>query len=479
MMTRRLIMTVFAIVFLSLLLSGTATADKRSRDKGTTPLSDLSQSFKSLSEQVSRAVVQIYAAGYGPPREGRSGTSGLIGKHRATGSGVILHPDGYIITNGHVVSDARRVQVILSIPGEGKETASSILKPSGERVGAQIIGIDRETDLALLKVPRKDLPYLELADSDELYAGQIVLAFGSPLGLENSVSMGVVSAVARQLRPEDPMIYIQTDASINPGNSGGPLVDVEGRIVGINTLIFSHAGGSEGIGFAAPSNIVRTIFNQLRASGRVRRGHIGINAQTITPTMTVGLGLDRDWGVILGDIHPGGPADIAGLEVGDIILSLDGKPMENGRQLDVNLYRRPIGEKVALNILRGSDKRTVRVTVIEREDVHTRFSDLVNPEENLIPRLGILCLDINNTVRRAMPDIRRDYGVVVAARSADAPYQADGLRAGDVIYSMNRARVLDLKTLRVEAEKLKIGDSVVCHVERDGQLMYVAFEMDL
>jgi serine protease Do len=369
--------------------------------------------------------------------------------------------------------------VVLSIPGEGKESASSILKPTGERVGAQIIGIDRETDLALLKVSRKDLPYLELADSDELFPGQIVLAFGSPLGLENSVSMGVVSAVARQLRPEDPMIYIQTDASINPGNSGGPLVDATGRVVGINTLIFSHAGGSEGIGFAAPSNIVQTIFNQLRASGRVRRGHIGAYAQTITPTMTAALGLDRDWGVILGDIYPGGPADIAGLQIGDIVLSLDGKPMENGRQLDVNLYRRPIGEKVTLEILRGSNTRTVRVTVIEREDAYTLFSDLVDPNKNLIRRLGILGLDINHLVKRAMPNIRRDYGVVVAARAADAPFQADGLRAGDVIYEMNRSRVTDVETLRVEAERLRIGDSVVCHVERDGKLMFVAFEMDL
>jgi len=403
----------------------------------------------------------------------------LITKRKSSGSGVILHPDGYIVTNAHVVADAKRVQVLLPTPAVDKRGAQSILKPEGERIGAQIIGIDRETDLAVLKVPRNDLPYLELGDSDELRPGQIVLAFGSPMGLQNSVSMGVVSAVARQLGPESPMIYVQTDATINPGNSGGPLVDVQGRVVGINTLILSHAGGSEGIGFAAPSNIVRNIYNQFRSSGRVRRGHIGVHAQTITPTLAKGLGLDRDWGVICGDVYPGGPASAAGLVVGDIILTLDGKPMENGRQLDVNLYRRPIGEKVTLDVDRSGRRLALDVLVIEREDDQTQFSDLVKPSENLIPKLGILCLDIDQSIRRHLPGLRANYGVLVAARSMDAPSLSDGLRPGDVIYTMNTTRIADLKTIRDAAAALRPGDAVVCQVERNGRLMYVSFEVDL
>ncbi|UCG51619.1 MAG: trypsin-like peptidase domain-containing protein [Candidatus Latescibacterota bacterium] len=477
-MTRTHVVIQIMIVACCAFLGPPLAAQESSQTKPQS-LNELSDSFEALSSRVSPAVVQIFATGYGPAQGASSSTSALISKRRAGGSGVILHPDGYIVTNAHVVADARRVQVLLHTPTGDKREARSILKPLGERVGAQIIGIDRETDLAVLKVPKKNLPYLELGDSDDLRPGQIVLAFGSPMGLQNSVSMGVVSAIARQLRPEDPMIYIQTDATINPGNSGGPLVDTEGRVVGINTLILSHAGGSEGIGFAAPSNIVKNIFNQFRSSGRVRRGHIGIHAQTITPTMAEGLGLDRDWGVIAGDVYPGGPADVAGLSVGDIILSLDGKPMENGRQFDVNIYRRPIGEKVNLEIQRGSEIRIVRVTVIEREDETTRFSDLVKPDENLIPKLGILCLDIDNTIRRLIAGLRRDYGVLVAARSTDAPFQTDRLRAGDVIYSVNKKRIIDVKTLRETAEKLIPGDAVVCQVERDGRIQYVTFEIDL
>ena len=168
------------------------------------------------------------------------------------------------------------------------------------------MGLDRETDIAVLKVEERGLPALELGDSESLRQGQLVMAFGSPLGLENSASLGVVSAVARQLKPDDPMIYVQTDASINPGNSGGPLVDAEGRMVGLNTMILSQSGGNEGIGFAAPSHIVRSVYEQLRASGLVRRGVIGVRAQTITPSLAAGLGLVFDRGVVLSDVTPDG-----------------------------------------------------------------------------------------------------------------------------------------------------------------------------
>ena len=164
------------------------------------------------------------------------------------------------------------------------------MRPPGRTLDATIVGIDRETDLAVLKVDAKGLPALPLGDSDHLRQGNLVLAFGSPLGLENSVTLGVVSAVGRQRAPEDPMVYVQTDAPINPGNSGGPLVDTSGRVIGINTHILSQSGGSEGIGFAVPSNIVRTVFEQLRTTGRVRRGTLGVLTQTITPVMAQGLG---------------------------------------------------------------------------------------------------------------------------------------------------------------------------------------------
>jgi serine protease Do len=206
-----------------------------------------------------------------------------------------------------------------------------------------------------------------------------VLAFGSPFGLHNSVSLGVVSAVARQLEPESPMIYVQTDASINPGSSGGPLVDVSGRIVGINTLIVSQAGGNEGLGFAAPSNIVRTVYEQIKKNGRVRRGDIGVRAQTVTAVMALGLKLERDHGAILSDIMPGSPAARVGLKPGDLVLTLDGKPMDNGRQFLVGLYRHMVGDVVSLEILRDGRVLETSVAVSERQDPFDDLSASVDP----------------------------------------------------------------------------------------------------
>ena len=273
------------------------------------PLSglELSASLQALSERVSPAVVQIFTTGFAPVQDVVGASTGLVSTQRSGGSGVLVDPDGYIVTNAHVVEGTRRIQVLLAVPPDESAQWRSILRPRGKRVPAEIVGIDQETDLAVLKVEQKGLPSLELGDSDRVRQGQLVLAFGSPLGLENSVSLGVVSSVARQLRSEDPMIYIQTDATINPGNSGGPLVDTEGRVVGINTLIVSQSGGSEGIGFAAPSNIVQHVYSQIRKSGRVRRGHLGVATQTVTPTLAAGLGLPQNWGVVVKDVLPFGP----------------------------------------------------------------------------------------------------------------------------------------------------------------------------
>jgi serine protease Do len=447
---------------------------------GDTPqsLTELSDSFEELVSAISPAVVQIFASGYAPVGLGET-TGNLLAERRSGGSGVILDPNGYIITNAHVVAGARRLQVTLPLEDPGKIGARSILRPRGRRVGAQLIGLDLETDLAVIKVQANNLPYLTLSDSDNVRQGQIVLAFGSPYGLQNSVSMGVVSSVARQMSPDNPMIYIQTDATINPGNSGGPLLDTHGNVVGINTLILSQSGGSQGVGFAAPSNIVKNIYNQLRASGRVRRGQIGVNAQTITPALAAGLRLQKDWGVIIGDVYPRGPGERAGLKIGDIVLAMNGKPMENGRQFDVNLYRRSEGDEVTLQILRGDEIRTITVSVIERQDDTARFLDLVNPAKNVIRRLGVLCLDIDSNVARMLREPRQKPGVLVADRADNAPAGHGGLRQLDIIYSINGTHVEDVDALRREADRLRPGDFVACQIERDGRLMFVSFEIDL
>lgn len=446
---------------------------------GKTPasLNQLSTSLSDLATHVSPAVVQIFTTQYEATLGGYLDSAEGLGTQHSGGSGVILDPDGYIITNAHVVRNARRVQVMLNAPLPSESPSHSILKPRGRLIGASVVRTDPETDLAVLKIAATDLPHLELGDSDALQQGQLVLAFGSPLGLANSVSLGVVSAQARQLRPEDPMIYIQTDAAINPGNSGGPLVNATGQVVGINTFIFSQSGGDEGIGFAAPSNIVRTVFEQIRDTGRIRRGIIGVQVQTITPILAAGLNLPRDWGVIVNDVLPGGPAQRAGIEPGDIVLRLDGKTMENGRQFNVNLYGRHIGEKVSIETLRQGETIHFTVDVIERANDPARFADLVDPQRNLIPKLGILGLEVDARIARLLPKLRRRNAVIVAARAPEAPYWEGNFELGDAIYAVNGTSVHTLPGLRQVVDKLESGMPVVIQIERNRRLLYIAFQL--
>ena len=239
-----------------------------------------------------------------------------------------------------------------------------------------------------------------------------MLAFGSPLGLENSASLGVVSAVARQLKPDDPMIYVQTDASINPGNSGGPLVDAAGRMVGLNTMILSQSGGNEGIGLAAPSNIVRSVYEQLRRSGRVRRGvdrrarpddHPAARRRPRPASSTAASCSPTS--------RPSGPAAAAGLRPGDVVIALDGKPMENARQLDVNLYRRAPGETVTLSVRRGAESLDVPVAVVERPEDPDRFAVPRHPGEEPRSRgSGVLALELDDDLRRSLGPLRGTRG---------------------------------------------------------------------
>jgi serine protease Do len=441
-------------------------------------LADFSRSLQDLAEKVSPAVVQIFVTGYAPPDEENQAASGEPALERTSGSGVIVDADGYILTNAHVVENATRLEVDLPFAATGGAQGRSILKRRGRTVGAQIIAIDHETDIAVIKVDARGLPTLPFGDSDDLRPGQVVLAFGSPLGLESSVTMGVVSAVARQLQPEDPMIYIQTDAPINPGNSGGPLVDTEGRLVGINTLIFSQSGGNEGIGFAAPSNIVRNVFMQIRKNGRVRRGEIGVHAQTITPLMAEALGLTTDATVVLSDVTPGGPADKAGLQPGDLVFTLDGKRMENGRQFRINIYTRGATDNVALDIQRGARRMTVRVPVMERENDTLRLTELVTPQ-NAVRPLGILALDLSQRILEILPPLRFQKGVVVATVGSDTPFSHQGrLQPGDVIYALSGKKIESVEQLKAAIDALKPNAPAVLQIEREGVLMYLAFRID-
>jgi serine protease Do len=433
-------------------------------------LRDVSLQLESLSRRVHRAVVQIFSSGYSLNGEEEGGrNTAVVTRQRATGSGVVLSADGYIVTNSHVVSNARTIRVRVAAERQGQST----LQPEGKLLEARLVGIDREADLAVLKVEKTGMNFLEMGDSDALRQGQLVLAFGNPMGLENSVSMGVVSATARQIKPDDAMIYIQTDAPINPGNSGGPLVNVNGRVVGINTFIFTQSGGNEGLGFAIPSNIVKNVYTQIRAEGHVHRSEIGVAVQTITPALATALRLPQDFGVVLSDVEPDETADEAGLKIGDIVLSLNGKTMENARQFEVNLYRYRIGDKINIEILRGNSKLTYTVAVTEREDDPMRFADMVDPTKNVVPKLGILGIDIDKKVAEMLPDLRKKYGVVVAARGGESQYSGDALQLGDVIYSVNTEPVTTVDALRKILDTFKESEPLVLQVEREGKLRYL------
>jgi serine protease Do len=431
-----------------------------------------SRSLQELTAQVSPAVVQVVVQGFG---RNEDATPGRVQTERGGGSGVIIDPEGYIITNAHVAGSSTHIQVLLPERNANKRYGS-ILKPAGKLVDADLVGMDRETDIAVLKVAATGLPALKLGDSAALRQGELVLAAGSPYGLQNSFTMGIVSSVARQVRPDDPMIYIQTDAPINPGNSGGPLLNVDGEVVGINTFILSESGGNMGVGFAAPSGIVRTVYEQIRKYGRVRRGQVGLIVQTITPAIASALQLPYELGAVVADVAPGGSAEAAGIEIKDVILTLDGKPIENARQFGVNVYQKA-GQTVTVEVMRRGEKKSIPVAVLERPKDPERLMSLVRKDQNLVARLGILAADLDEKTLPLMPTVRKMLGAVIVGAIEGTPAAAAGLRAGDVIYEINNKTVKNLKDLMDAAGELKENQAVVLYIERSGQLQFV--EVDI
>jgi len=442
-------------------------------------LVQLNGALEMLAAKVSPAVVQILVTGYGPLRErdeDRSQTALIVRQH-AVGSGVIVDSSGYIITNAHVVEGAQRIRVALPLPmGD-----SAGLVPIGKRriVEARLVGQHKETDLALLKIDETDLPTLPLLSQQRPHVGQLVFAIGSPEGLQNSVTMGVVSALARQPDPSKALTYLQTDAPINPGNSGGPLVDMYGSVLGINTFILSQGGGSEGLGFAIPARVVDFVYRSLRNHGHVHRVEIGAGAQEITPTLAQGLHLPRSWGVVVDDVKPDGPAAAAGLQIQDIILTADDRRIETLPSLSAALYLHRLDQVVKLEILRGTEKKILYVPAIEHRDQMDELLDTVNADNSLVSGLGVLAIDLSAELRsRLGSSLRIPSGVVVVGRAADLILPDTGLQAGDIIHQLNTTSIDSMDRLRAAVGAVKTGEAVVLQVERDGGLLYVSFEME-
>lgn len=443
----------------------------------TDVLRQLSSSFEAISQRSGRAVVQIFVRSY-VTAQGSENNGELLTAENSSGSGILMSPDGYILTNAHVVKNAHSVKVQLNVRAEAEA------REHGDRsynrpINGAIVGVDRDSDLAVVKIDKKNLPYLVFGNSDELKQGQLVLALGNPLGLDNSVSLGVVSAVARQIKADDPMVYVQTDAPINPGNSGGPLVDTEGHVMGINTFILTQSGGSEGIGFAIPANIAREVYRQLKTQGHVHRSQLGLVGETITPDLAEGLELETDHGVIVSDVTGEGAADNAGIKVDDIIIAFNGRRLASVHELNARVFRRAPGTKVTLRIQRGADQLDLPViTQQESGQELDTLADSVDPVKNVVPQLGIVGLDINKAVLGLLPDLRRPAGVVVAARKANAPYSGPPLETGDAIYAVNRHVVGNVAQLRRMLDGMRPAQPAVLLIERDGHLIYVPLELD-
>lgn len=433
--------------------------------------------YSELVENVNRSVVQIIVDEFGAPGRFQTGGNAIFTQSVKNGSGVIVDSEGYIITNRHVIDQAKTVQVLLPPGTDDDLSDESILRPDGDIYEAEVIGMDAETDIAVLRIDGDNYRALPFGNSQNLRAGDMVFAFGSPLGLENSVSMGIVSATARQLTEEDPMIYVQTDATINPGNSGGPLVNTNGEIVGINTLNLSQSGGSEGLGFAAPSHIVESIYSQIKERGSVQRGIIGINPQTVSPILARALKLPAHYRVILGDVAPGSPADVAGLKAGDIIWKLDDKIIENARQLNVNIYGKEIGSSIELGVVRDGEQLTRTVKVAERTDRQSELLNLVDPEKNFISKLGILAIGLTSEIRNMLPPLRKRGGVLVAASNGKSNVIGDPFQPGDIIYSINEQEIFSYDEFYDLLDTLQQNEVIVMHIQRGNKLMYLSHRL--
>jgi serine protease Do len=440
-------------------------------------LKEMSNSFEEISRRSGRAVVQIFVRTY-VTGDSSDDSGELLTAQNSSGSGIIMSPDGYILTNAHVVKGAHSVKVQLNVRAE-TEAREQGDRSFNRPIPGTLVGVDRDSDLAVVKIDRKNLPYLAFGDSSDLKQGQIVLALGNPLGLDNSVSMGVVSAVARQIKPEDPMVYIQTDAPINPGNSGGPLVDTDGRVVGINTFILTQSGGSEGIGFAIPSNIANEVYKQLKAQGHVHRSQLGLVGETITPEMAEGLELETDHGVVISDVRPEGASAHAGIQADDIVTAMNGRTISSIHQLEAYVFRLPPGTRVTMHVQRGTDQLDLPVITEEQAGSELdALADLVDPVKNVVPELGIVGLDLTKAVLQLMPDLRRPAGVVVVARKSSPPYSGPPLQTGDVIYAVNRRVVGNVEQLRQILSGMKSGDPVVLLLEREEHLIYAALQLE-
>jgi len=344
------------------------------------------------------------------------------------GSGVIVTRDGYILTNNHVVEEADELKVALT---------------DGREFTAKVVGRDPKSDVAVIKIDAKDLPRLELADSDKIEIGDVVLAIGNPFGIGQSVTMGIISATGRATLGLDYEDFIQTDAAINPGNSGGALVDADGRLIGINTAIYSQSGGYQGIGFAIPSNLAKDVMEELVQHGKVTRGYLGVFMQDLTPKLAKEFNIKDEVGVLVSDVVPKGPADKAGITEGDVIIQVNNKAVKDGRHLKLEIARIKPGETISVKILRKGEPKTLNVTIKEQANDNSggKEESTVDKSNDTGTLEGVGVSDLDRQTRQQLGAPLSLKGAVISSVDSDSAAAEAGLKVGDVITEINHQPV--------------------------------------
>jgi serine protease Do len=386
-------------------------------------------------------------------------------REQSLGSGVIVDPKGLIITNNHVVAKADEIKVLLGDKREFK---------------GKVVGTDPKTDIAVVKIDAKDLPTVAWGDSDKLQVGEYVLAIGNPFGLNQTVTMGIVSAVGRAnvgiAEYED---FIQTDAAINPGNSGGALVNVRGELIGINTAIFSQSGGYMGVGFAVPSNMAKSVMDNLVKTGKVVRGWMGVSIQDVTPELAEQFAIPEAKGALVTDVLENSPAAKAGLQQGDVIVSYDGKPVEDPGSLRNHVAQTAIGKKVKVGIIRDKKEKEIEIAISERPKEMSQKGE----EESAGPGGEASTALAGMEVRDLTPDMvqrfglsKSDRGVIVTRIESGSAAMNAGLREGDLIVELNRQPVKSVKDFNRLASKAGKQDTLLLLVNRQGRNTYFALK---
>ena len=417
--------------------------------------------FSDLAEKVRPGVVNIQVvksvknAGFEFPFPFRIPENPHGGpEQQGVGSGFVISADGYILTNNHVVHEATEIKVKLA---DGKE------------YDAKVVGRDLKTDLALLKAEgASGLHALQLGDSDSLKVGNWVVAVGSPFGLEQTVTAGIVSAKGRVIGSGPYDNFIQTDASINPGNSGGPLLNMEGEVVGINTAIFSQSGGNVGIGFAIPVNMAKEIAPQLKEKGHVTRGWLGVGIQKITPELAKSFGLKEEKGALVSQVVKGGPADKGGLETGDVIVEFDGKKISDSNELPRMVASIPIGKAVSVKVLRAGSLVDREVKIGEMEEQKEEVASVSTRKP-----LGMSVQNITPEIAKGL-GLKSETGILVARVVPGSPAAKANIRSGDVIQQVNKKPVKDVEDFKQQIENAKDQETILLLIQRGESTLFAA-----